>query len=288
MSVILASPGMLGRIMGGATSLLNPINDIVSYAVPKAGPYFSGTWEVNSSENLAVDNVILLDERRLIVKEIDELVKAVGLGGDVALYTGQKCSYASFGGDYSFTRPVIQVPFEHLHRNQDLGAFGDQQNETALAADTWRYTDSETRFLILRELTQIKTNDSFLKLIARVVMISAAVLFKMAPMTWPISLALFGAALLIHFLIDRIVNGRSDALALNSLIKVSKSPEEACSVALNVLKKEQQQNLYHKGQGRIANLLIDKQGDERFNFLSPSLSKRIERLEKATIELAVL
>ncbi len=263
---------VLNRVFTEASSLLSPIKDIFTYALPSQGLKFSNAWEVKTVNDESLNSRVSLNDRVSAVEEIKKLAMKSGLDGDIAVYASDELTYSSFGGRFSFTKPVILVPAEHLWRNENRGAFGAQTDEEALVNDTWRYTDQETQFLILRQMARIKKSDSLLKLAARVVMVAAVVLLFLGPVTWVVSLSVFATALLFYFFIERVLHTYYDQKAC----KLSGKTDDAISA----LEKQQKQNLYYKSQSRSANFLINSKGDERFNLSTSSLSTRIERLKK--------
>src|SRR5690606_16243325 len=118
-----------------------------------------------------------------------------------------------------------------------------------------RYSDQETRFLVLRSLHKIKMNDSLIKVIAKVVMVAAIVLLKVSLVFWPIALGILVLATIGYFIVDRYTQGKLDEAALKSLIAYSEAnaqkngktkeeaKNEAIDAAIRVVKKIKSQNL---------------------------------------------
>jgi len=116
-------------------------------------------------------------------------------------------------------------------------------------------------------------------------MVTAIVLLKISPLTWPISIALFLIAVLGYFVIDNYVQNQLDSEAVEVLTQ-HLGKQRAVEVALSVLKKQKEQNLERKNKGGFfGNLLITPEGNERFNLTAPSLSKRTQKLEARKLEV---
>ncbi len=296
-TTITASALAFDQTMNGAYSLLDPITNIFYYLVPKLGTLFSGV-KIRGKDDLGEHLRGKLSERTQLRDEISTIAKALGIE-KVIPYFGN--SFAGYGGKYSLTAPVVQIPSWHLIRNDGYGVLGDKDAKQPDTSDHWRYTDQETRFLISRSLVQIRMNDNLYKTIARVAMVAAIILFKVSPLTWPISLAILLVAVIGYFAVDRHVQKQLDSEAVKGLIKVSKDrltpkelqdPEklqklknEAVDAAISAIRKQKAQNLELKSKRRLANFLIDKEGNERFNLTAPSLSKRIQKLEGCRAQL---
>lgn len=317
------------QTMNGAYSILDPINDIFYYLVPKLGTFFTGSAKISKKEAERFDVDAERDDRLRIRTEISKLAEAAGLQRKVSPFFAT--TFSSYGGKYSLTSPVVQVPKSLFVRTRAtlengkkivLGNFGtekklgnseieeyevlktakpetlnanelsrlselehESQRQQILRESHWRFTDQETRFLVLRSLVQIRMNDSMFKIIARVAMVAAIILLKISPLSWPISLTILLLAVLLYFAIDRYTQGKLDSEALKSLMKISDSKVDAVEAALNALKKIKEQNLELKGARRLANILIDKEGNERFNLGAPPLSKRIREIEKLRLQI---
>lgn len=306
-TTISASALALDQTFNGAYSILDPITNIFYYLVPKLGTVFSGT-KIRKGEDLGEDLLGAKGVREGFRKEIEVMAKATGIERKVSAYFGN--TFASYGGKYSLTSPVIQIPFWHLVRTEDYGNFGAANNEIqapladgADKKEMWRYSDQETRFLILRSLVQIRMNDSMFKTIARVAMLAAIVLLKVSPFIWPLSLTLFLLAVTMYFVVDRYTQKRLDSEALKSLIKLTtekldheelkdpnkvlKVKNEAIDAAISVMKKQKEQNLQLKSKRRLANFLIDKEGNDRFRLTAPKLTERIRLLEEGRAQFLI-
>lgn len=294
----------------GAYSLLDPITNIFYYLVPKIATWSPASQKVRKKGGDDPATGELKDRVRYRT-EIEMMSKAAGVTGKVTPYLGS--AFASHGGKYSLTNPVIQIPHWHLNRHggyANFGADGKQPPEEILD----RYDDQGTRFLILRSLVQIRMNDSFFKTIARIAVVAALVLLKINPLTWPISLTILLLAIALYFVVDRYTQGRLDKEAAKSLIEltltktykdeleklrqsnkdaldapinVRELKEQTIDAAILVLNKQKQQNLNQRASGRRRDkILIDSEGNERFNMGAPSFARRLQKLEglKAKIQ----
>ncbi len=316
------------QTMNGAYSILDPINDIFYYLFPKLGTFFTGSTKISKKDGERFSLDAECEDRQRIRSEISKLAQAAGLQRKVTPFFAS--TFSSYGGKYSLTSPVIQVPKNLLIRTKakleneekiELGNFGterklenweieecktlkcapkqlnkadskrlneldgEMQRQQILRESHWRFTDQETRFLMLRSLVQIRMNDSMFKIIARVAMVAAIVLLKLSPLSWPISLTILFVAIIIYFAVDRYTQGKLDSEAVKSLMKISDSQIDAVDAALSAVKKLRDQNLELKGARRLAGILIDAEGNERFNLGAPSLTKRIRELEALRLEV---
>ena len=265
-------------------SISSPVNELVTYGFPLLGARRSQAHEVTDKSDKDDPKALLFyKDRAPILKEIKALEKIVGLRRSVTPYYSLDDEFKHFGGRWSFTRPIVYIPLQHLQRKVEFGPFGQEKNGEALKKETSYFTDLETKFLITKQLIGIKQNDSLLKTAARVAIFAALILAIKIPVLGLIaSLPLFVFASLFFFLVERLTQEWSDGLAIDALSKTI-DRSKVVDAAKNALEKQRQQNLHTRTKTLLGKFWITKEGNERWNFSAPSLTKRIKRIEKIVL-----
>ena len=112
-TTVSASALALDQTFNGAYSILDPITNIFYYLVPKLGTLFSG-MKIRKGDDLDESLRGDKDVREGFRKEIEEMATAAGIERKVSAYFGN--TFASYGGEFSLTSPVIQIPEWHLKK----------------------------------------------------------------------------------------------------------------------------------------------------------------------------
>ncbi len=263
----------LEQLSRGVSSLtVDPFKNALYYFFPFIGAFFTNYQELRNDP--AQEAMMPQSQAALVLKEIEDLTKHAGIP-EIIPYMALNHEFSSCGGSYSLTSPALFIPDQHLFRRNGHSLFGQEKPDEKLQNNPWIFSDDETRFLIARELGQIKENSALLRLAIKVTVLTTLVAIYASPFGWPLSLCLFIGVIGMHIISERLFQARADLVGVEILGKKIKNPTQ---IAIATLEKIRQQNLYRRENSRIAKLYITASGDNLLDFVHPYLTARIERL----------
>lgn len=265
---------------GIAALTVDPYKSTLYYFLPFVAAIFSNYQELRSDPSLeAIMPSRMTDP---ILREIEDLTQAAEIPRTVTPYVALNHQFSSCGGALSITNPALFIPEQHLFRRNPLSSFTQEQPHENLAENLWVFSDYETRFLISRELGQIKESNTLLKVAIKVTILAAIFLFVATPLGFAYSAALFGGAGLMYISSEQFLRQRAD---LHGTEILSKRIQNAVQVAINTLDKIRRQNLYKREHSNIAKWYITEDGNNLLDFLHPFLTTRIESLRSCARNL---
>lgn len=271
----LPSPDNLEEISRAVSALtIDVYKNTLYHIFPFAGAFF------NHYQRLKVDPsqeaIMPVQATDKILKEVQDLTDCAGITREVASYVALNYQFSSFGGKCSL-QPALLMPYQHMYRSDGKSPFGQEKPGENLKENRWVFSDDETRFLIARELGQIRENSSLLKIAIKVAVIAAMLVIWMSPYGWPLGLTLCIGVLGLYIYSERVVQARADIVGAKILEK--KTPG-ALKIAIATLEKIRQQNIDRRKNSKLARVIITESGNHVLAFLHPFLTTRIERLRQ--------
>jgi len=267
----------LEQLSRGVSALtVDPYKNAINYFFPFIGAFFAGYNELRNDP--AQEAMMPVGPTTRILKEVEALTDCAGIERKVIPYVALNHSFSSCGGGFSLTTPALFIPDQHLFRRDGKSPFGQEQPQERLRENRWIFSDDETRFLICRELGQIKENSALLRIAIKVSVLMALFVIYASPFGWPLGLALFVGVLGLYIISERCFQGRADIVAAEILGKKLNNPQRAAQIGIDVIEKIRQQNLYRREQSGFACLYITETGTNLLDFAHPSPSTRAEKL----------
>lgn len=250
-----------------------PVKSAVFYLFPALGAFFSSYHPLRVDPSL--EAMMPLADTEPMLKEIDVLTDCAGIKGGVLPYVALNHTFSHYGGSCSFTQPILFIPEQHLFRRAGQSPFPQEQPNEQLKEQEWVFSDDETRFLIVRELNEIKTNSTLLKVAIKVAILAFFFTIYATPFTWPVGFVLFIGAIGLYFISERYFQGQADLMAVEIL---EKRIPNAKQVAIDTLEKVRQQNLYRRESSHLARLYMTESGNNLLDFRHPFLTSRIAKV----------
>ncbi len=209
---------------------------------------------------------------RDILDDIKKLSEYAGIKDRIIPYTALNHHFSSYGGSFSISSPVLFLPHQHLFRPDGQDFTREAQKPNSI----WVFSDDETRFLIARELGQIKENNSLLHVAIKVATVAAFLSIFAAPFSFygfALTLVVLGS----YILSERSLETSGDLRAIEILEKYGvKNPKQ---VAIDTIKKLQEQNRHYYENYPLTQWYISKEsGDNWLDLTSPFLSSRLRIL----------
>ena len=254
---------------------VDPCKSALYYFFPLIGAFFSNYYELRLDRSL--EGIMPWEQTSKMLKEIENLTEAAGIRRKVIPYTALNHQFSSSGGSYSLTSPSIFIPEQHLFRRAPLSPFPEERPEENLQQKTWIFSDDEVRFLIARELGQIKENSVLLRIAIKVSILAAMFTIFATSFSWTVGLGLFVTAVGFYIVSERFLRQRADLVGVEILGKRIENPVQ---VAIRALEKIRQQNLYRLKESKLAKWYITESGNNVLDFIHPFLTTRIEALKK--------
>lgn len=259
-----------------STAALGPLKNLLHYAFP-----FLRAINSNSTELRAYDpaQAAMMPEasKEPILREIEELRLLAGINRKIIPYAALNFRFSSCGGAFSLTRPALFLPFHHLFRPGKT-PFLQERAEDRLPESIWHFSDDETRFLICRELAQIKRSDALLKTAVKICLLAAVFVFYTMPFGLLGAIALMAAAAALYVLAERTFSAKMDLHGVDILAKrFGNDRPRALQTAVQTLEKIRRQNI-EKRENKLCRLYITPSGNNILDFSHPFLTTRISRL----------
>ncbi len=264
----------LEQLSRGASAVtVDPYKNALYYFFPFIGAFFNDYQELRNDPSQ--EAMMPEGPTRKMLKEIQDLTNCAGIEREVVPYVALNHEFASCGGSWSITRPALFIPDQHLFRKNGISHFGQEKPGENLKDKQWIFSDDQTRFLIARELGQIKENSALLRIAIKVAVIAALFVIYASPFGWPLGLALFVGVLGLYIVSERLFQARADILGAEILGKKVANPVQA---AIDTLEKIRQQNLYRREHNPLSRWYITASGNNILDFIHPYLTTRIARL----------
>lgn len=261
---------------GVSAITLDPYRNILYYFFPFIGAFFSNYSELRVDPSL--EGVMPVGQTDLIKREIAVLTDCAGIEREVVPYVAMSHSFTSSGGSYSLTSPALYIPEHHLFRRTPLKPFAQaEQEEEQLRNQNWVLSDNEVRFMISRELGQIKEDSALLRVAIKISVLAALFTIFATTLSWQVGTSLFIAALGMYIVSERFFNQKADLIGVEILGKRIANPVQ---VAISALEKTRQQNLLRRQASSFAKWYITKEGNNVLDFNHPFLTTRIEGLRR--------
>lgn len=272
----------LEQLTRGVSALtVDPFKNALYYFFPFLGAFFANYQRISNAPDL--EAMMPSEPTNLMLKEIKDLTDCAKISQEVVPYMALNHQFSSCGGSYSLTRPALLIPEQHLFRRGSHSSFGAEKCGENLREQRWIFSDNETRFLIARELGQIKENSALLRIAIKVAVLAVLVTIYASPFGWPLGLALFIGTLGLYIISERVFQARADILATEILRGKVKNPVQ---IAIDTLEKQRQQNLYRRENSKIARVYITEKGNNVLDFTHEYLTTRIERLRECAKNLS--
>jgi hypothetical protein len=252
---------------------VDPFKSTLFYLFPLLGAYFKGSQELRVDPSQ--EAMMPQESTTQILREIEQLTRSAGIERQIVPYIGLHHEFACCGGDYSFTKPVLFLPDQHLFRRAGRSPFSQELPPENLRAHPWLFSDDETRFLLARELGQIKENTILIRIAIKVSLIGALFAFASA---WAFGLLLLAGSTGLYIASERLFQARADAIGVEILGRRINDPRRARQIAIETLEKQRQQNLHRRNNTRLGRFYITSTGANILDLTRPFLSKRIDRL----------
>jgi hypothetical protein len=254
---------------------VDPYKSALYYFFPFAGAFFNSYSELRSDPTL--EAMMPQAQTDLMLREIKELTNCAGIQQDVIPYVALNHSFSNCGGSYSITKPALFIPEQHLFRRNGVSPFPQEQPGEQLAQRQWIFSDDETRFLIARELGQIKENSILLKVAIKVAVLAALFTIYASPFGWSLGLSLCIGAIGLYIFSERFFQSKADIVGVEILGRRIQNPVR---VAIDALEKMRQQNLYRRENSKLARVYITEEGNNLLDVINPFLTTRIAELRK--------
>lgn len=272
----------IGRAISAVT--LDPFKNSFYYVFPWFKLAQSGSWTRIYPEDSLYgkeqidDETITSDQRKKLFEEIEAFKVLAGTKRNILPHLSNGNAFLSVGGTCSLSSPGIVIPKPKITKGE---------------------ISQETQFRIAREIGHIKKNDALIRLIMKIIVITAIFvaltvathgvggLLGLAMLTaiptgtlGCIGYGLFFAITIpLHIFLEKYYQGQMDKegvkflakrmMQQNSKLTADEAIQNAKTVARQTLEKEIEWNKAHPC------FYIKKNGDNRFDFSYPSLTKRI-------------
>ena len=249
----------------------SPIKTAVYQFMPRFG-----IWSYNSAIQIdAADStqeaLIPNRIRDPILREIKILSQSARLKSAPHVYTALTYSYSSFGGAFSFLRPILLVPYHHLFR---FGQASENRSD-----GLWTFTDDETRFWIARQIVQIKENHGLYRIALKVILFSILYFLYSHPLTRFAGMSLGALAIAGYLLLERKRENQSDLKAVRLLANRTGDWERAKRAAVFALKKVERQNIHRWNHNLICRIYINRSGQNFADLTHSLLKTRIQNIQ---------
>ncbi|HSX26941.1 MAG TPA: M48 family metalloprotease [Chlamydiales bacterium] len=259
-----------------AAFTVDPLKNIVFYTFPFLRAMSSNYVQMREND-ASQDAMMPSTHKSLILGEIENLSLAAKISRTVLCYAALNHHFGSYGGGCSLTKPAVFLPIQHLFRI-GLPPF-TQAPDPTLAGGLWNFSDHQTRFLICRELAQIKHNNVMLRIAIKISLIAAGFVFYATPLSWMGGLILFITALALYILSEKRFESKMDQFAVDILAQKLDRPL-AIQTAIQTLEKMVEQNIARRNVNPLCRLYTRPNGNNLLDLTHPFLTSRIQRLKK--------
>lgn len=276
----------IGKAVSAIT--LDPFKNSFYYAFPWFKLVQSGGWiplyPKNSphGQEQIEEKVITEDQRTQLFALIEQFKQLAKIQRTILPHLSNGESFSSVGGTYSISSPGLIIPDTKITKEQISG---------------------DTQFRIAREIGHIKKNDALIRLVMKIIIITA-ILIAFAAATHGIGilagLAMFTTAttstlswtgyglffaitIPLHIYLEKYYQGQMDKEGLkllaqkikcdNEHLSEEKAKAQAKQIALKALYDEKEWNKSHRC------FYITNEGDNRLDLSYPPLTERIKALE---------
>lgn len=256
---------------------VDPVKNLAYYIIPFLATFTSNHLEIRTDDT-SQNGLMPPLPRGSIFEEFEQLKQAAGITRSVGLYSSLNHTFSSFGGAWSLAEPIVCIPHHHLLR-PEKSYFTAETAADQLDRDIWKYSDNETRFLILRELAHVQGNGELIRLLIKVAFVATLFFVYALPVGILIGGSLILAATGLYLLSERALHEQMDTSALEMLSRRLNDPVLAKEAALSALRKQRAQNMERRETNSICRCYISQSGDNFLDLNHPLLSSRISRLD---------
>lgn len=259
-----------------STVTVDPYKSIVYYFFPKIGAYFNN-YQALRQDDPSLEAMMPRAFVSPMLEEVQLLTRCAQIERPVVPYIALNFHFAHCGGSYSLNDPALFIPEQHFFRRAGASPFPQERAEEGLAERPWVLSDHQVRFLLCRELGQIKQNSLMLRLAIKIEILAA--LFATFVLGWLTACVLWIGALGLYVIAERYFEARADLLGAQILGRRLRNPAKAKQIAIATLEKLRLQNLSRRENSWIARVYITGSGNNLLDFTHPFLTTRIARLQ---------
>ena len=231
---------------------INPMRDVASYIEPRLEVFWKGITPIQKKYG----NLQWIQDCKNEL-HISRKIKTLN------------CCYKkihSYGGEYSLSKPILVIPPTYINNKGIINPDSD-------------FSEHEIKFLTIRELASMKSRSDPLNITMKISLVAFTILLNFLPFSFPVSLTLLISSMVVYSLLFRLRCIPNDKKAIQILSKHLNDSKLASETALSVFRKIQGENLEFHKKSKIGKILINKNGDERFNFYDKPITKRIAFLQ---------
>lgn len=264
------------RLVRGISELfIAPMRNGLYYIFPFLASYSYSAVEMKRDD--PTQYMFPTADKISILNEIDELKQAAGIKRKVTVYGLLSHSFLSYGGSLSLTSPSLFFPYQHAFR-AEKHPFTKEDATDGLNESRWHFTDDETRFLLARELSNIRGDNSLIRLAVKVTLLAAAFVFYATPIGWIGGLALAVAAIALYIFSEKQAERLLDLNAVRIVAKRTGDFKRSKDAALSAIQKLIDRNLEKRRTNKLCRLYITKKGNNTLDFNHPFLTSRYKNI----------
>lgn len=256
----------------------SPIRNLFFYAFPFLRAMFSSHVEIRP-DDAAQAAMLPPGPKALMLREINDLARLARIQRKVAAFAALNHSFSSYGGLFSFTKPALFIPHHHLFR-PGKSPFTQEQPQENLAGELWQYSDDETRFLLCREIAQIKHNNALLRIATKVCLLASVFVFYTMPFALLGAAALLAASIICFLRSERQCEAKKDIRGIVILGRRLNDPVRAAQIALATIEKQRRQNLARRQDNRLCRIYITPKGNNAVDLFHPYHTTREARIRR--------
>lgn len=247
-----------GLKMGGSQAFqytlgcLNPMRDVGNYFAPNIEVFWRDTTPIQKKYGN--------------IQWIQDCCNDLDLSRKIKILNCCTPQIKSFGGNYSFSKPILLIPPSLINEKGIINSDSD-------------FSENEIKYLTIRELASMKSRSDPLNMVMKVSLVAFTIFLTFLPISYAVSCILLLSSMTIYSLLFQLRCIPNDKKAVQILSKHINNKKLAIETAISVYKKFQTKNLEYYQRSRLGKLFIDKNGDHRFNFYDASFTKRIASLQ---------
>jgi hypothetical protein len=288
----------LGAITDAVTAItIDPVRSIFFYTIPFLGAWVA--WHSALRIGDPLQNLLISEEAKIAaIDQVNQLKTLAGIDRDIAVYTSDNYTCASFGGSCSFMAPAISIPRGFLTTPGDPLFPTRPDIVQPPIAEHWRYNQDQSLFFIAREVINIKSNNTLIRIAVKIIFVAA--LFFIYALSIPLlgTIGLIAAAIALHMILERCLKNHLDIDATlllkkyfyqqalagreeNDLDPAEREPllaqaeERAIAAGRQAIEKLIAQNLERRESNTLCRLYVTPQGNNLLDVHSPFLTNRL-------------
>ena len=255
---------------------ISPFKNIVFHLIPTLGAMMTGGILLRSNDPTQ-ESMMSSHVKQRIIEEIRVLSQAAGVSPEPNLYTALSSLFSTYGGTLSLERPILCIPYQYLFR-QGRNPFTQETSQDALANDPWNFTDDETRFLISRQLAQLK-GDNLLRIAIKIALFTILYFVYINPLSMAMGITAGLLALAIYLACEITFEANSNREGFEILARRFDNRERAQRAALSALEKLKRQNILRRECNLLCRIYINEIGTNYLDLAHPSPQSSIDQIE---------